>query len=264
MAKRKGTIMRHRKTLLIAAVASILVSSCAVIRPGEAGVKQRLGKLNKRIVTQGVVTYNPFLTKVIKMSTQTNNLKLILNLPSKEGLSITSEISILHRVEKDSVRKILTKYGQRYEAIIASIFRSASSDVCSKYFAKDMHSGMRAVIEDSIKHKMHELLNKSGIVIESVLMKSIKLPNGLSKSIEQKLQAEQDAMRMKFILEQEKLEAQRKIIEAKGSRDAQKIMAEGLTDEILRLKSIEAFEKLSESNNSKVIITNGKTPLIVD
>ncbi len=95
-------------------------------------------------------------------------------------------------------------------------------------------------------------------------MKSITLPNGLATSIEQKLQAEQDAMRMEFILKQERLEADRKIIAAKGTRDAQKILAEGLTEEILRLTSIEAFEKLSQSPNGKVIITDGKAPLLID
>ena len=250
--------------ILYLLIIPLWLTSCAIVRPGQVGVKQRLGKLNDRVVTEGVMLYNPFTTRVLKTSTQTNNLKLILNLPSKEGLSVTSEISILHRIEADSITTILTRYGRNYEAIIASIFRSASSDVCAKYFAKDMHSGMRSSIENSIKEKMHEILAGSGIVIESVLMKSIKLPGGLASSIEQKLQAEQDAMRMKFILEQEKLEAERKIIQAKGTRDAQKILAEGLTDEILKLKSIEAFEKLSESKNGKVIITDGKAPLLID
>ena len=83
-------------------------------------------------------------------------------------------------------------------------------------------------------------------------------------SIEQKLQAEQDALRMKFVLEQEKLEAQRKLIEAEGVRDAQKILAQGLlTKQILEFKSIEAFIELAKSQNSKVIITDGKTPYLI-
>jgi len=88
-------------------------------------------------------------------------------------------------------------------------------------------------------------------------MKSIKLPQGLYNSIEDRLEAEQDALRMKFILEQEALEAERKIIEAKGSRDAQLILSEGLSEEILKLRGIEAFLKLAESSGSKLIITNG-------
>ena len=111
---------------------------------------------------------------------------------------------------------------------------------------------------------MSEVLVDRGIIIEEVLLKSIRLPDALSMSIEQKLQAEQDALRMKFVLEQEKLEAERKLIEARGTRDAQKILAEGLTKQILEFKSIEAFIELAKSQNSKVIITDGKTPYLIE
>jgi regulator of protease activity HflC (stomatin/prohibitin superfamily) len=151
-----------------------------------------------------------------------------------------------------------------YESIISNVFRSASADVCSKYFAKDMHSGMRAEIENAIKEKMDETLHEQGIVVSAVLMKSIQLPSGLASSIEQKLQAEQDAMRMVFILQQEKLEAERKIIEATGVKDAQKILSEGLTDQIIKIRSIEAFIELSKSNNAKIIVTDGKVPYLIE
>ncbi|MBO6517894.1 MAG: prohibitin family protein [Bacteroidia bacterium] len=243
---------------------TVFLTNCTIVRPGQAGVKQRLGKLSGKVVTQGVIGYNPFTSKVILTSVQTNNLVLTLNLPSKEGLSVTSKISILYRLEKDSVPSIITNLGRNYEPIISSIFRSASSDVCAKFYAKDMHSGMRAHIEDSIRVKMDRILAKEGIIIESVLMKSIQLPDGLSEAIEEKLKAEQNAMRMKFVLQQEKLEAERKIIEAKGNRDAQQILSEGLTKEIIELKSIEAFKELSTSPNTKVIISEGKTPFLID
>ena len=243
-----------------------LCSSCAVIRPGEAGVKQTLGKFSDQISTQGVIYYNPLISKVVKESTQTNNIKLVLSLPTKEGLSVNSEISILYRLELNKIPTILENLGQNYESIITSVFRSASSDVCAQFFAKDMHSGMRANIEEEIKTKMLINLEKQadGIELIAVLMKSIQLPRGLASSIEQKLQAEQDAMRMKFIVQQATLEAERKIIEATGERDAQKILAQGLTNEIIQLRSIEAFVKLAQSSNSKVIITDGKTPLMIN
>ncbi|WP_321539635.1 SPFH domain-containing protein [Flavobacterium piscinae] len=134
----------------------------------------------------------------------------------------------------------------------------------SNFFAKDMHSGMRATIETEIKIKMENVLAQQGIVVESVLMKSIQLPEGLANSVERKLQAEQEAMRMEFVLQQEKLEAERKIIQAKGTRDSQKILSEGLNDDIIKLRSIEAFQELSKSPNSKIIVTDGKTPMLID
>jgi regulator of protease activity HflC (stomatin/prohibitin superfamily) len=244
--------------------ALLIASSCAVIRPGEVGVKQRLGKLSEKSHYQGAVWFNPFTTRVVKTNIQINNIELSLSLPSKEGLSVVAQISILYKIDKNSVPKIISNIGLSYENIISNVFRSASADVCSKYFAKDMHSGMRAEIENSIKRKMEETLSEQGILVQAVLMKSIQLPEGLSKSIEQKLQAEQDAMRMEFILQQEKLEAERKIIEATGTKDAQKILSEGLTDQIIKIRSIEAFIELSKSTNSKVIITDGKVPYLVE
>jgi regulator of protease activity HflC (stomatin/prohibitin superfamily) len=225
-----------------------------------------LGKFDNDVVTEGTVFYNPLTSKVIKESTQTNNIKLFLTLPSKEGLSVESEISILYRLERDKIPSVLQNLGRDYESIITSVFRSASSDVCAKFFAKDMHSGMRANIEAEIKTKMNENLKKQadGIELISVLMKSIQLPPGLASSIERKLQAEQDALRMEFVLQQAKLEADRKIIDAQGERDAQKILSEGLTDEIIQIRSIEAFNRLSSSPNTKIIVTDGKTPMLIN
>lgn len=253
-----------KKTIAIVTVAA-LFSSCAVIRPGEAGVKRTLGKFSDKVVTQGTMLYNPLISKVVKESTQTNNIKLVLSLPSKEGLSVDSEISILYRLEKDKIPSVLENLGPEYEDIITSVFRSASSDVCAQFFAKDMHSGMRATIEEEIKRSMQENLVKQadGIELIAVLMKSIRLPRGLANSIEQKLQAEQDAMRLVFVIQQAKLEAERKIIDAEGERDAQVILAEGLSQEIIQIKSIEAFKDLSQSPNSKIIITDGKTPFLI-
>ncbi len=252
------------KRTLIFLTSILFISSCTVIRPGEVGIKQRLGKLNTDVVTQGSIVYNPILSKVIKASSQTKNIELSLSLPSKEGLSITSQISILYRISSEKLPMLIKNIGLDYEGIITSVFRSASADVCAQYFAKDMHSGMRSDIEIAIKNKMVTVLETQGIIIEAVLMKSIQLPAGLASSIEQKLQAEQNAMRMEFLLQQEKLEAERVIIEAKGRRDSQKILSEGLTDEIIKIRTIEAFLELAKSPNAKVIVTDGKTPMLID
>ena len=253
-----------KSTLIPLALIAILGVSCVVVRPGQAAVKQRLGKLSKEVKTQGNIVYNPFTSKVIIASIRTNNLELNLSLPSKEGLSVQSQISILYQIEKDSLPKLINNLGLNYEPIISNVFRSTASDVCANYFAKDMHSGKRAEIEEEILTKMNTLLAKDGLIVKSVLMKSIQLPSGLARSIEEKLQAEQDAMRMRFIIEKEKLEAQRKIIAAEGTRDSQKILSEGLTDQILKVKHIEALLKLAESPNAKIIMTADETPFLIE
>ena len=130
------------------------LSSCAIVRPGEVGVKQKLGKLSEQTTASGTVWFNPINSKIIKVSTQTENLELTISLPSKEGLSITSQISILYQINPAKVTDVVNDLGLNFEPIIANIFRSAAADVCARYNAKDMHSGMRAGIETAIAERM--------------------------------------------------------------------------------------------------------------
>ncbi|MEN8927426.1 MAG: prohibitin family protein [Flavobacteriales bacterium] len=253
-----------KKIIAISLGATLIFSSCKIIRPGQAGVKQTLGRLSSEVKTEGNIVYNPFISKVIMASIRTNNLELNLSLPSKEGLSVQSQISILYQIEKDSLPNLINKLGLNYTPIISNVFRSTASDVTANYFAKDMHSGKRAKIEAEILEKMNGILASDGLIVKSVLMKSIQLPPGLARSIEEKLEAEQDAMRMRFIIEKEKLEAQRKIIAAEGTRDSQKILSQGLTDQILKVKHIEALLKLAESPNAKIIMTADDTPFLIE
>ena len=126
-----------------------------------------------------------------------------------------------------------------------------------------MHSGKRAQIELEIKNQMVDVLEGRGFVIESILLKSIKLPRGLYSAIESKLEAEQQAQQMEFVLQRETKEAERKRIEAEGIRDAQNIIKEGITEANIEWKSLEVLRELSSSTNAKIIITDGKTPLIM-
>lgn len=256
--------MKKYSWLSLVILISVL-TSCAVVRPGEVAMKQNLGKLRPDVREQGVIGFNPITTKVIKLPTRTENVEVRLDLPSKDGLNVKSEISILYRIDAKSAPKVIQDIGLDYEnVLILSVFRSAAADVCSRFLAKDMYTESRANIETEIQGQMDKILRERGFIIESVLMKSIQLPQGLAMAIEDKLEAEQLAQRMEFELQREKMEAQRKVIEAEGVRDAQKIIGEGLSDKIIKWQTIDAFKKLSVSNNSKLIITDGKAPLLID
>jgi prohibitin 1 len=244
---------------------AISLTSCAVIREGEVGVKRTLGSYKDKPYTQGLKVFNPFTSTIVKITTQTENLEVSLNIPSKEGLNIRSDVSILYQVIPKEAPDILRNIGPRYEYnIILPVFRSAVADVSARFFAKDMHTGERATIETAIKDQMMSLLEGRGIVIEAVLLKSIQMPPSLARAIEEKLEAEQQAQRMEFVLLQAKQEAERRRIEAEGVRDAQIIVSEGLDPMILQFKSIEAFLKLAESPNTKVIISDGDLPVLME
>jgi prohibitin 1 len=250
--------------LSVLAVSSLL-GSCTIIRQGEVGVKRSFGKIKAEPLMEGARGFNPFTTSIIKLPTRTMNMEVRVPLPSKEGLTVQSDVSILYRLEGSYAPKVVEKLGKNYEQVVVlPVFRSAVADISSQYFAKDMHTGQRSVIEKGIKELMMTSLKDRGFVVESVLLKSIVLPPGLTKAIEDKLEAEQDSQRMQFVLDKERQEAKRLIIEAEGIRDAQKIVAEGLTPMLIRFKAIEAFNKLSTSPNAKVIITSADQPLMVN
>jgi regulator of protease activity HflC (stomatin/prohibitin superfamily) len=172
----------------------------------------------------------------------------------------------LYHIKGELAVQILKSVGKAKlgEEIILSVLRSAAADVTAKFYAKDMHTSERESIEKEIANKMMNILGDRGFVIENVLLKSIRLPRGLSQAIEQKLEAEQQAQQMEFVLNKEKREAERKRIEAEGIRDAQKIISEGLNELLIQYKSLEVMQQLSTSPNAKVIITDGKTPYLIN
>ncbi|MEO0584309.1 MAG: SPFH domain-containing protein [Bacteroidota bacterium] len=288
--------MRKVLFLFSALLVTSMLTSCVIIRQGEVGVKRKLGRIQEAPLMEGPRTFNPFTTTIITFPVRTVNLEVRLPLPSKEGLTISSEISILYRVKAKEAPVLLREVGRRYEReMILPVFRSASADVTARFMAKDMHSGARAVIENEIKERMNELLDGRGLLIEDVLMKSISLPPGLASAIEDKLEAEQEAQRMEFVKQRERADAERRIIQAEGERDAQiidaeaerrrveieaegqanatklkaeadskanNLLKESLDDELLRYRAIEAFLLLSTSPNSKVVITDGDMPFL--
>ncbi len=254
-----------RLVCIVLAVISFGATSCVVVRQGEYGVKRKLGKYEDKVYTSGMSAFNPFTSTFIKISGQTENIEVSVNIPSREGLTIQSEVSILYNVVQKDAPQLLRNVGLNYEqTIILPVFRSAVADVTARYYAKDMHSGSRSEIETSIRELMMQTLSKKGIVVEAVLLKSIVLPRNLTKAIEDKLEAEQQAQRMEFVLQQERQEAERQRIQAEGQRDANQIISAGLNQNVLQFKALEAWLELSKSPNAKVIISNGSVPIIMD
>jgi regulator of protease activity HflC (stomatin/prohibitin superfamily) len=275
---------------------SFCISSCTIIRQDEVGVKRRLGRITEKVYAPGPVFFNPFISVIIKTPIRTINLATTQGLPSREGLTVNAEISILYRLKNEQFVKVMREVGLNFEEVlIFPVFRSASADICARFDAKDMHSSKRSTIEKEIKERMMEVLSNKGFEIEAVLMKSISLPPMLAKAIEEKMSAEQDAQRMEFLKDKEKRDAERRAIQAQGDKQAMIIAAEAqkekmeiesrgkanslvleaegqkkandllnqnITPNILKMKSIEAFEALSKSGNSKIIITDGKTPFM--
>jgi len=238
----------------IAALLIALLQCFTIIPAGHTGVIDFLGYVSDNTLKPGVNIVNP-MANVEKMSIKTQELKELMSVPSKEGLSVDLEISLLFKLDSEKANEIYKTVGPNYaEIILTPQFRSVVRGVTARYEAKALYTASREKLAGEILVELENLVGPRGIIVEQAPLRQIQLPERLTKSIEEKLQAEQESQRMEFILTREKQEADRKRIEAKGIADFQEIVSKGISEQLLKWKGIEATEKLANSTNTKVVI----------
>jgi prohibitin 1 len=255
------------KPLIIAGLVLLLLLKCFTVIPaGNVGVVDVFGTVSEKTLKAGINFVNP-LARVVKFSIKTQETMENLAVPSKEGLNIQLHVSCLYHLNPEKAAEVYKTVGRDFaEILLVPQFRSVCRGVTASYEAKALYTSEREMLSGLIKTDLDKLVEPRGVVIESVPMREIVLPEGLQQAIEEKLRAEQESQRMQFVLLKEKQEADRKKIEASGIAAFQEIVARGLNDQLLRWKGIEATEKLANSPNTKVIIVGGKDglPLILD
>lgn len=267
-AKKKRNKQEASFALMGLAVALVIaLSQCWTIIPaGHTGVIDFLGNVSDTNLKPGVSLVNP-MAKIEKMSIKTQELKEMMSVPSKEGLSVQLEISLLFKLNSEMANDIYKTVGPNYaDIILVPQFRSVVRGVTARYEAKALYTASREKLAGEILEELEKLVGPRGITVEQAPLRQIQLPARLTKSIEEKLQAEQESQRMEFILQKEEQEADRKRIEARGIADFQDIVSVNISNMLLKWKGIEATEKLASSPNTKVIIIgSGKDglPLIL-
>jgi len=248
-------------------VVILLFASTTSIPTGNVGVLTLFGRVTGDVLGEGIHLINP-LKSVQKLSIQTQSVKESASTPSTEGLALALDTSLLFRLDASRAADVFQKVGPDYALkIVEPTLRSAIRSSTSKHSANALYTDGRELVQEQIQRELTKELAVRGIIVEAVLLRDVQLPAMLKSSIEAKQQAEQDALRMNFILQKEKQEAERKRIEAQGIADYQRIVAQGISPQLLEWKGIEATEKLATSNNAKVVIVgNPKNglPLILE
>jgi prohibitin 1 len=250
----------------VVAVMIAVLQFFTMIPAGHVGVVDFFGNVSDQTLYPGINFVNP-MANVVKFDARTQEIREIMQVPSKEGLSVELEISLLFSLSFENANMIYKSVGENYvEKILTPQFRSVVRGVTASFEARALYTAQREELAKRIETELSRLVQPRGITLEAAPLRQIKLPAGLTASIEEKLKAEQESQRMQFILERETQEAERKRIEAKGIADFQDIVSKGISEQLLRWKGIEATEKLSSSPNSKVVVIgSGKDglPLIL-
>jgi prohibitin 1 len=245
----------------------LILSSTTSIPTGNVGVLTLFGRVTGETLGEGIHLVNP-LKSVQKLSIQTQSVKESANVPSNEGLILALDTSLLFHLDKNMAAQVYQSIGENYaDKIVEPTLRAAIRASTSAHTANALYTNARELVQQQIQDELTKQLAPRGMIVENVLLRDVQLPAMLKGSIEAKQQAEQDALRMNFILQKEKQEAERKRIEAQGIADFQKIVATGISPQLLEWKGIEATEKLASSANAKIVIvgnTKNGLPLVLE
>jgi len=253
--------------LLLILLAIFVWASIAYVPAGHVGVLTLFGRVTGDVLSEGTHFVNPFKANNV-MSIRTQELKETASVPSDEGLVMTLDTSLLFRLNPEKAAEVFQKIGPNYvEIVVEPTLRASIRSVTASHNANALYTGGREQVADQIYKELTSQLGGKGIEVQSILLRDIQLPAMLKSSIEAKQQAEQEALRMQFVLQKEKQEADRKRIEAQGIHDFQQTVAQGISQQLLEWKGIEATERLANSSNAKVVLignTKNGLPLILE
>ena len=282
LSRADNPVQKFSKPLRIAGVILLLVGASVsmfkVIDAGQVGVKTLFGKVENDVLYSGLNVVNP-LVEVTNFDTKTQNYTMsgihdegtkagddAIRVLSSDGLEVTIDLSVLFKVRATEAPRILKEIGNDYlDKIVRPISRTAIRDNAVYYEAVALYSTKRQEFQDKIFKTINESFAKRGLVLEQLLVRNITLPESVKKSIESKINAEQDAQKMTFVLQKERQEAERKRVEAQGIADYQRILSTGLSDKQLQYEAIKAQKEIALSPNTKIIIMgNSKgAPVII-
>ena len=255
----------------------LLSSVFKQIDAGKVGVKSLYGNVQPDVLESGLHVVNPLLDiTIFDVQTQNYTMSAIHNegaqegddairVLSNDGLEVVIDLTVLYRVLPTEAPKILKGIGENYtDKIVRPVTRTRIRDNAVYYDAVALYSTKRNEFQQRIFKSIEDDFKKRGLVLEQLLIRNINLPISVKASIESKINAEQDAQKMTFVLQKEKQEAERKRVEAQGIADYQRIISSGLTDKQLQYEQIKAQKEIATSSNAKIIFMGkGSAPVIL-
>lgn len=256
----------------------LVTSSVRQVDAGYVGVNTLFGKVQKETLGSGLHFINPLMdVTFIDIKTQNYTMSGVhdegvksgddaIKVLTADGLEVTIDLSVLYRVNPAETPKLITDIGINFEdKIVRPITRTRIRDNSVYYDAVSLYSTKRDEFQTRIFKTIETDFKQRGLILENLLVRNITLPASVKTTIEQKINAEQEAQKMQFVLQKEKQEAERKRVEAQGISDYQRIINQSLSDKQLQYEQIQAMKELAKSSNSKIIVMPSKgAPLILD
>lgn len=237
---------------------STMSSGCGTQIPsGHNGVKFYkfgAGTVMGRVYLEGFqwhFPWNSFFIYQTQIQSRTEDLHIL----SKDGASISLEVSVWYRPISDKIDSLQIAVGPRYyDVVVAPALRGEARTIVGRFTPEEIYSSKREEIASAMLVGVKSLVADKFVLVENILIRNVELPRNVTDAINLKLAAEQDAQKMVYLLQKERQEAERKKIEAAGIREFTRVVAQGLTSQYLKWKGIEATKELAASPNTKIVI----------
>jgi regulator of protease activity HflC (stomatin/prohibitin superfamily) len=282
IARNPSSAQRYAGLIKIAGVIimviGVLIGSIVQIDAGQVGVKKLFGKVQNDVLHSGLHMINP-LIEVTSLDIKTQNYTMsgvhdegakasddAIRVLTGDGLEVTIDLTVLFRLTEADAPRLVKETGENYvDKIVRPITRTKIRDNSVYYDAISLYSTKRDEFQNRIFKSIEDDFKKRGLFLEQLLVRNITLPQSVKATIEGKINAEQEAQKMQFVLQKEKQEAERKRVEAQGIADYQRIINQGLTEQQLQYEQIKALKEIATSQNAKIIVMGkGNTPVILD
>lgn len=256
--------------VIIMALFIFVKNTFVILQPTERGIvfkKYTSGLDTEHVLREGLNLVAPW-NDVIIFEVAEQQIEETMDVLSQDGLAISIDVSLRFRPLPDNIGLLYQSFRKDYISnFVRPELRSAVRRTIGQYSPEELYATKRQEIETLVEQNTREILASNNIELKALLFRSIKLPTTIQNSIEEKLQADQEAQKYNYLIEQEKKEAERRKIDAEGKAEANRILSASLTDKILKEKGILATEALATSPNAKVIVIgsgDGGLPIILN
>jgi regulator of protease activity HflC (stomatin/prohibitin superfamily) len=188
------------------------------------------------------------------------------NVLTRDGLEVQVDVVIRYRPSEKLIGRLHAEVGPTYvDTVVVPEVGNAVRAVVSRYAPDDLYKASFLDIQEQLVEHSRAEIQERHVYLDDVLVRTIVLPRTVAAAIQGKLTQKHAAQEMTYRIDRERLEAERKRVEATGIRDFQQIIAAGLSNQYLRYKGIEATQELAQSPNAKIVVVGpgpGGLPLI--
>ncbi len=247
------------RTLFVVLLPLVLTAGCATaVGPGQVGVlwRENGGTQNAAFgegahtITSGDQMY------IYDLRTQSHDEAL--DVIAANGLSIKLDASLRYHLNPEEVVALQKEIGPDYYAkILEPVLRSEARRAIGQYTPEEIYSTKRDLIEREIFDGLNKKIAGKHLVLEAVLIRNVELPDAIERAIDAKLSAEQEVLKMKYVLDVAKSKAEVQRIEAQGTADYNRTIASSLSPAILEFQRTQQLGQLATSANAKTVVLSG-------